>query len=52
MPSGRREQAQEADIGRAALLELVDRGDRGIAGGEHRVDHDHQALVDVFRALK
>src|SRR4051794_20495103 len=41
---GTRDQAHEADRARARFLEPLDRGDGGIAGGEHRIEHDGVAL--------
>ena len=47
-----RQQAEEADIGRAAFLQLVDGCNCRMSGGQHRVDHDDEAVDDVFRGLE
>ena len=39
-----REQADKPQLARAVLLESIDRRDRGIAGGEHRIERNNQAL--------
>src|SRR5262245_39192030 len=48
---GRGEQADVAQRLRAELLDAVDRGDRRVAGGEHRVEQDRLALRDVLGQL-
>ena len=45
------EEAEEADVGGAGLLEQRHGGDGGVAGGEHRVERDGDALVEVGRDL-
>ena len=53
LDAGRRaDEADEADLLGAALLQTVDGGDRRIAGGEHGRDHDHQPLGKVGRRLE
>ena len=46
MPSGARQQADEADVPGAAFLQPVDRGDGRVGGGQHRLDDDDEALGD------
>ena len=48
----RAEQADEADVLGAALLEPVDGGDRRVGGGDHRRDDDDEALAQVGRRLE
>ncbi|MNP48036.1 hypothetical protein D3C76_1421280 [compost metagenome] len=43
----RGDQHHGADIPAAGLLQQVDGGDHGAAGGQHRVDDQRQALVDL-----
>jgi AraC family transcriptional regulator len=48
----RGEQADEAHVGDSDFLQPVDRGDRGVAGGKHRIDDDDETLGDVLRSLE
>src|SRR5437763_977930 len=44
----RGQQAGHADLPRPGLLPPVDRGDGGVAGGQHGVDDDHRAVGEVL----
>ncbi len=49
---GRGEQAKEDDVGGARLFQQINRRDRGVAGGEHRVHSDHQTIIQPFGHLE
>ena len=51
-PSGDGDQADDADVAGAALLQPVDGGDRGVGGGDHRRHHDDLALGEIGRRLE
>ena len=48
---GRRHQHQRAHVGAALALQHVHGGDHGAAGGEHRVDDQRHALVELADKL-
>jgi hypothetical protein len=48
----RGEQADEAHVADPRFLQPVDRGDGGMAGGEHRVDDDDQPLRAIVGSLE
>ena len=52
LPDGRGQQAHEADGLRVRGLQPRDGGDGGVAGGEHRVEHDRLALVHALGHLE
>src|ERR1700730_4560786 len=43
-PHGRCQQADETQLAGTMLLQAIDRGNGGVAGREHWIDHDHQSL--------
>ena len=47
-----RNQTDEADVAGAALLEPVDRGNRGVRGGDHRRDDDYLPFGKIERRLE
>ena len=49
---GRGEQADEAQVLGAALLQPVDGRHRGVGGREHRVEHQHHAVGEIGRGLE
>ncbi len=51
-PLRAREQAHEADRARPGRAQPAHRRDGGVAGGEHRVEHDHVTLRQVVRHLE
>ena len=44
IPGGAQISADQPDVLGAALLQAVDRRHRGVAGGQHRSDHDRPAV--------
>ena len=51
-PLGRGQKAEESQVVSAALLEVVDRRDGRVGGGQHRVDDDDQPVLEVGRGLE
>src|SRR5271169_6375321 len=43
-PHGSCQQADETQLAGSMLLQAIDRGNGGVAGREHWIDHDHESL--------
>ena len=52
MPSGAASRQTKRMFLDAAPLQPIDRRDRRIGGGEHRVHHDHQPFGDIGGRLE
>ncbi|VVT27376.1 hypothetical protein RV134_350030 [Roseovarius sp. EC-HK134] len=46
------EQTEKTDVTGPCILEHRDSRRRGIAGGQHRIDHNREALAKLFRHLE
>ena len=51
-PFGRSKKADEAQIGRAALFQLVDGGHGGVGGRQHRVEDESHAVGEIRWSLE
>ncbi len=48
----RGDDADHADVAGAGPLQQIERRDGAAAGGEHRIDHQHEAVVEAARQLR